>query len=148
MINEIWKSGKQIDEKNISTIEFKWKIKFPLKFRDLILNHNQAYPENNAFKTNAGRERLVGELLNFDLQGKFNVLTRYESVSDILPGNCFPFAVDPGGNLICFDYSRNLVPEIIFWNHEGTVVNGREVYDVEYVADSFDKFLAILYKPE
>ncbi|MOA62389.1 SMI1 / KNR4 family protein [compost metagenome] len=72
-----------------------------------------------------------------------------------------PFAFDPAGNLICFDYKeREENPVIVFWEHEGapekSVLVNNEGMDEEqaeetarknifYIADSFTEFLKKLH---
>ncbi|MFD1425200.1 SMI1/KNR4 family protein [Laceyella tengchongensis] len=54
-----------------------------------------------------------------------------------------PFADDPAGNFICFDY-RTLVagePIVVFFYHK------RDKDNIKKIADSFSQFLEMLYEP-
>ncbi|CAO1295871.1 unnamed protein product [Diamesa hyperborea] len=60
------------------------------------------------------------------------------------PNNIVPFSLDGGGNLICFDYRKNIStnePEIVVWHHEGAGTEG----ELSFVANSFDEFLDMLH---
>ena len=46
----------------------------------------------------------------------------YNDYKDTLPKKIIPFAFDPSGNLICFDYKAHEdSPIIVFWEHENAV---------------------------
>ncbi|CJH30980.1 SMI1 / KNR4 family [Streptococcus pneumoniae] len=47
------------------------------------------------------------------------MLQTYNSIKDRLVDKVYPFARDPFGNLLCFDYRNNpQSPTVVFWDHE------------------------------
>ena len=67
-----------------------------------------------------------------------------------LPYQTFPIATDPAGNYICLQFKIELEnPTVIFWDHEGVLnENDDEVYETEFIANSFDEFLDQLYRED
>lgn len=80
---------------------------------------------------------------------------------DTLPAELVPFAFDPAGNLICFDYKNDKNnPVVVFWEHENAgekemllreeglteeQVEERARENVFYIADTFTDFLNKLH---
>ncbi|MBP1905449.1 hypothetical protein J2Z32_002079 [Paenibacillus turicensis] len=78
-----------------------------------------------------------------------------------MPTGVIPFAFDPAGNLICFDYKNNEgSPVVVFWEHEGAwekfmlmqeeglskeQVENRARDNVFFVANSFTECLEKLH---
>lgn len=144
-----WRKGNKIDSGSLDKIETIWRVKLPEDFKEIVLSHNKGRPNLNVFNTTESKGRVFGGLLNFDLNEKVNVLSDYQILKERLPERIFPFAEDPGGNFICFDYRNNeSIPQIILWNHEGIVINERNIFKCELVSNSFSKFISQLYKTE
>lgn len=132
----------------INEVEKKWNVSLPLEFVEIIRQHNSGDPENNIFLTNESKERVFGQLLDFNLKNNNNVSKHYSFLEDILPKKTYPFAIDPAGNYICFDYKDSKNPQIIFWHHEGIIDGENEIHKVEGIAKTFNEFLNGLYKIE
>lgn len=82
-------------------------------------------------------------------------------IKDTLPTKIIPFAFDPAGNLICFDYKDHEEdPIVVFWEHENAAekemlireeglteeqAEERARENVFYVAGSFTEFLNKLH---
>ena len=142
-----WKYCEPLnDSKKIDKVEEIFGIKFPLDFSNILMDNNAGHPEKSLFDTNKSKERIFGSLLDFNLDNYNNILKVYLRIKDILPNDVFPFGSDPGGNYLCFDYRNNLIePEIIFWKHEGELIDGNEIYQTEYISINFKNFLMNLY---
>ncbi|WP_103068640.1 SMI1/KNR4 family protein [Aquimarina sediminis] len=118
-------------------------------FRKIILENNGGYPTKNIFDTDMSKEKVFSNLLDFNLNNSNNVLDVHSRIKDILPFKVYPFGSEPSGDYLCFDYNTdNLEPNIILWKHEGIVDNGEEVYETEYISNSFEEFLSRLYSEE
>lgn len=146
-----WLDGNKLnDVQNLNIIEKDWKVKLPSHLKSIIKDHNKSYPENYVFDTEKSKERVFGALLDFDLSSKNNIQHHFQAIRERLPEGVFPIAIDPGGNYICLDYriDKEAEPKIVLWDHEGFILDGKETYNIEYVASSFDNFLSGLYKDE
>lgn len=130
-------------------IKNNWSIELPDRFIELIINFNNGIPKKNFFDTE-NNQRMLGAFLNINKNINYNAFEVWESIKERLPGLVFPIASDPFGNFTCFDYRSNMKkPEVIFWKHEGYIdENGKEHYDTEFIAKSFDEFINKLYDSE
>jgi hypothetical protein len=158
MVNK-WKNVKALkNTESIKQVEEVWSIKFPESYINVVLKSNAGVSDPNAFDTNVSKGKYFAELLSFNLDAKNSILNEYGLISNQLPADVFPFAADPSGNYICFDYRKdNTRPTVVFWNHEEgfeieddqlvnpDVENESELHVIENVADNFDKFLEKVY---
>lgn len=127
----------------ISKVEDIFGVIFPKDFIEVIIKNDGAYPKPNRFKVN-GREEVFNNLLSFSEGDYSNIIDTYNDVRDRLIEKIIPFAEDPFGNLICFDYRVNNQLQIVFWDHE-KAVNCKDSA-ISYVCDSFSGFLSMLYE--
>lgn len=133
-----WILGKKnIDINTITIVECNLKIKFPKEYKTIVLEYNGASPEVNTFDTDKTKGRVAEYLLSFSLEEKMNIIETYEILKDRLPNNIIPVISDPFGNYICFDFTKNNVISVVFWNHENN--------SIERVSDSFNDFIQSLY---
>ena len=51
--------------------------------------------------------RVFGTLLSYDKDSSENIVKVYHNYVSSLPKGLVPFAFDPAGNLICFDYKEH-----------------------------------------
>ena len=161
-MNTLWQDVEKIDNKASRTIvEHKLGIVFPHLYLETIKKFNGGSPVNNVFDTEKTHERVFSNLLSFNLEGTTSILTVWEDNKERMPNGLIPFATDPGGNYICFDYRSTTEPSVIFWNHEENFVINAEneleypevdaeykLHGIEFVAPDFFEFLSILYKKE
>lgn len=133
----------EIEIDAISKVEDIFRVIFPKDFIEVIIKNDGAYPKPNIFKVN-GREEVFNNLLSFSEGDYSNIIDTYNDVSDRLIEKIIPFAEDPFGNLICFDYRVNNQPQIIFWYHE-KAFNCKDSA-ISYVCDSFSGLLSMLYE--
>ncbi|HDR6286682.1 TPA: SMI1/KNR4 family protein [Bacillus cereus] len=64
--------------------------------------------------------KAFGTLLSYDVDSREYIVKVYNQYISTLPNELVPFAFDPAGNLICFDYKNHKEdPIVVFWEHEG-----------------------------
>lgn len=157
-----WKFVEELkDENNIQLVEAVWKISFPKDFVSIVKKYNHGTADPGTFDTKQLKGRSFGELLDFNLDREYNILSEYELIKDRLPKKVYPFAGDAGGNYLCFDFNQNEnAPRILFWDHEQKfnvidneiVINDQdedyEQHYLEFVAFNLTELIAMLYKPD
>jgi cell wall assembly regulator SMI1 len=142
-----WEYKKPIDEKRIREVEMELGVHFPKSFFDCVLKNNAGRPKTKLlFDLGNEKEKVFGNLFNFNEdEDHFSILEAHEVLigEHEAPIELVPFADDPAGNFICFDY-RTLVagePIVVFFYHE------RDEDNIKKIADSFSQFLEMLYEP-
>jgi hypothetical protein len=139
-----------IDRNVIAQVGKAWRVTFPDDYVDCAMVNHGATPAAKCFDFPGHREAVFRALLGyFDAKSdneNLSITQMYEAVKDQLPERVYPFAMDPFGNLLCFDYrdSKRNAPTIVFWDHE--VDDPEEA--IAYVCDTFSELLAKLYEPE
>src|SRR5690625_172087 len=159
-----WKyTYNQISEQNVITIVSRVNFKVPESYIKCAAQNNGGHVEPKLFRVD-GKDKVFGSLLSYDESDMEYILKVYEDYKDTLPKKILPFAFDPTGNLICFDYKNlDTDPIVVFWEHEGAaeksvlINNGgmteeaaerKARENIYYVADSFTDFLNQLYDSE
>ena len=152
---------KLLNENSIPEVEKQLGVVFPEEFKTLVIeyNHGSAFPDT--FDTEHLTGKMFGELLNFNLNGKNDIIENYSWIADKLPKGVYPFSVDPSGNYLCFDYRKDTDnPSIVFWDHEQQFEieddeliipdhqNEYEYYRLEFVASHLQEFFDKLYGDE
>ncbi|MED4321160.1 SMI1/KNR4 family protein [Weizmannia sp. CD-2023] len=93
-------------------------FKFPKDYISCVAVNNGANVEPEIFNV-GNREKVFGTLLSFDKGNDEFIVDVYNSYKKTLPNGVVPFAFDPAGNLICFDYKNHEDnPIVVFWEHE------------------------------
>ena len=146
---------------NIQAVENRFGIKFPKDFIDIVRKFNHGTASPGTFDTEHLKGRSFGQLLDFNLENTYNIISEYELIQDRLPPKVYSFSGDAGGNYLCFDYRKSdNNPEVFFWDHEQKFEieddeliiedreNAYEQHYIEFVADNFTELLNILYEPE
>ncbi|MCY6485230.1 SMI1/KNR4 family protein [Clostridium aestuarii] len=135
-------TSKKISQETINRVQEKLGVKFPEDYLKCVKENNGGYPSLNLFDFTKKEGAVIKVLLSFDLNEYENILEVYKWVKDSLPSKVYPFAADPFGNYICFDYRTNKEePIIVFWdNKEANSENC-----IVYICDTFTKFLLKLY---
>lgn len=131
---------KPLDEKQIIEVEKLFGFQFPDDYKKCVLENNGGYPEPNIFDCDDGRIEVVfNNLISFTDENQ-NIKMFYEfSLQKLIP-----FATDPFGNLLCFDFRDNASsPKIIFYNCEES---GSTL--ITPVCESFTDLLERLYSLE
>ena len=136
-----WKVVRPLsDETPIKKLESIIGVAIPDDYAECVMENNAGYPSLKAFETTAGTERIFNNLLSLDERKDVNIFNTYESVLDATENKALlPFAEDPFGNYICFDFSDSAA-KVVFWEHE----TGKS----EAISAAFTEFLAKLKPTE
>lgn len=148
-----WRNVKKLKNSySITQVENEFGKKLPQDYKDLILHHNNGYPEPNTLNTTHKKGKAFGELLNFNLNEKGNILENYSWIKDKLPTHVYPITVTPGGDYLCFDYRENSSdPCIVYWDHEqiSDEIQGEDQkYSFDFVAGTMKELLYQLYESD
>ncbi|MGH1325927.1 SMI1/KNR4 family protein [Bacillus pretiosus] len=150
----------EVSETKIKEIGLQLGFQLPQDYIDCVKINGGASVLPEEF--NVGNvERCFGSLFSFDEESSEYIVKKYEIYKLTLPQNVFPIAIDPAGNLICFDYKEHEEnPIVVFWEHEGawekealmksegiTAEEAEEVAreNLFYIADNFTEFLNKLH---
>ncbi|UYX55567.1 SMI1/KNR4 family protein (plasmid) [Bacillus thuringiensis] len=110
---------KRVTDDQIKQLEQYLNIKFPNDFLECVQEYDGGYPTPDTFNIPNQDENSLNNLLTLDSDRKYSFLETYNNTKDRLPDKIYPFARDPFGNLLCFDYRNNTdSPRIVFWDHE------------------------------
>ena len=136
-----WKYVKPLDDISlIRKLENKMERTLPNDYVEFVIKHHAGRPSANLFKTLNGDERVFLRLISFDESQYVNMFTTFESFSSYVDAtHLLPFANDPFGNYICFDFSENPA-EVVFWDHETN--------KLDTVSKTFTDLVCMLYKTE
>ncbi len=161
MSNVKWRSWDDpVTKDDVTGVGKKIGVKFPLDYIEVAMNFNGAHVSPELFQVE-GKEKAFGILLTYDNEDDEHLLEVFHDFKDTLPQKVVPFAFDPAGNLICFDYKDDENnPIVVFWEHENTgekemlmheeglteeQAEERARENVFYVADTFTDYLDKLY---
>lgn len=135
-----WRRGKTIDENLILDVESRFNIKFPITYIKIVVENDGGRPYPKYFETD-NKDGSMNNLIPFDLNKEFNISWVYENSN--FPKGIYPFADDPGGNTICFDYrSNNDNPRIVFFEHELETDDKENFW---FISQTFDDFINLFY---
>lgn len=145
MENIIWDSiHGEVELNQIVKVEKALGIKFPKDYIGCAKINNGGYPSKEAFDFDARTEAVFNRLLSFHDDKKNYIVSVFNGIKDRLVDGVYPFADDPFGNHLCFDYrGNNKKPVIVFWDHEAAFMNIEEA--VFKVCDTFTELLEKLY---
>ncbi|WP_147536291.1 SMI1/KNR4 family protein [Bacillus marasmi] len=161
MSNIQWRSWDDpVTKIEVEKVGEKLGVKLPLEYIEIAMNYNGAHVSPDLFQVD-GKERVFGTLLTFDAEDDEYILEVFNDYKDTIPQKIIPFAFDPSGNLICFDYKNHEDnPIVVFWEHENAwekemlileeglseeQAEERARENVFYVAESFTAFLDKLH---
>ncbi|ALB44453.1 SMI1/KNR4 family protein [Clostridium beijerinckii] len=129
-----------VDDMTITKFEEKFSISFPKEYKECVIKYNGGHPIPNAFYFADKGEGVFDHLLSFTSDP--NIEDVYDIVSDYIPEKVIPFATDPFGNDICFDYRKNKQePNIVFRNQDEV---GEEA--IEFICETFVELLENLHE--
>jgi cell wall assembly regulator SMI1 len=116
-------------------------VTLPADFVAVARHHQGRAPSPCVFTLEDGTESVFNHLLHFDRSSPTSSLVgAWNDLRDILPSGLVPFAPDPGGNYLCFDFRESVVhPPIAFWAHDDPTG------PLQRVAPSFTALLALLH---
>ncbi|MDQ0928540.1 cell wall assembly regulator SMI1 [Bacillus atrophaeus] len=137
---------KPIGETTVKKIEKALDIKFPSDYVTTILNNNGARPSKKIFDFKNTKGAVFNRLHGLTEDSSSFILEVLEDYQDgrILPG-IVPFACDPFGNEICFDYRLNKEnPSVVFWDHEIAYEDPDKA--LSHICNSFTELVNKLYE--
>ncbi|WP_373231865.1 SMI1/KNR4 family protein [Cohnella sp.] len=139
---------QQVGREVISLVEKKLDIEFPSDYVDVALKYHGGSPSLEIFQISGHGKAVFGYLLSYDPDSSNYILEVYNDIIDRLPDKkVIPFANDPFGNFICFDYRKDADnPSIVFWEHE--IAFDSSDLSLLYVASSFSELLEMLCFPD
>ncbi|WEA45441.1 SMI1/KNR4 family protein [Priestia aryabhattai] len=139
-----WILTKKLEKtEELNRFEQTYSIKFPVQFKEIVLENNAGRPRPNVFDSSERTELVAKALLSFDSSHPDNIWDTYQHVKGRLPNDIVPFMSDQFGNYVCFDYQYSKKPAVVFWDHELSQFNPNK--SVGEVADDFEEFLNCLY---
>ncbi|MDA1649034.1 MULTISPECIES: SMI1/KNR4 family protein [unclassified Bacillus cereus group] len=121
MNNIIWSfmSKTPVTNEEIQAVEQYLNIKLPNDFVACVKKYDGGYPNPKVFDVPGQDENVFSDLLTLHIEDKYSIVQNYKSVKDRLVAKVYPFARDPFGNLLCFDYRNSTEsPTVVFWDHE------------------------------
>ena len=128
------------EEQDIISIESALSIKFPSDYIECAKKHNGGNPSFQVYDFEGKQEAVFNGLLGLCSKESNFILDVYEDVQDRLVKGVYPFADDPFGNLICFDYRNNTgIPTVVFWDHEISQENREKA--IIPICDTFTELL-------
>lgn len=133
---------EEIDSEIINNVEKSFGILFPEDYRECIKKNNGGYPEPNLYDFNEDEGGAVFDCLLSYTNKDANI----EVIFDImdLPKGIIPFARDPFGGLICFDYRDGIEsPVVVFFDPELD-----EDSKIKPICSTFTELLEGLYSDE
>ncbi|GGS05635.1 SMI1/KNR4 family protein [Deinococcus sedimenti] len=141
---EIWEqdSGRALGSReHLRSIEDTVGQPFPADYLHVLQTHNAAYFERQEFPVDTPdgpEDKSVAVLLSADgdEMDAESVLSQWRTLQDEhgLEPHVVPFGMDGGGNLVCFDFSAEGEPAVVYWQHD-------ETWPPLPVAESFAAFL-------
>ena len=110
-----WLYGKKLQNSDaITEFEKELNIQFPPEYKKIVSQYDGGTPVPQFFSTADNTEKVFNYLIKASqIQEMFRSLCR-EFNSDLL---LVPFADDPAGNFICFDFTTNKSnPQVVFFD--------------------------------
>lgn len=138
-----WLYGNEINKSLTKEVQLKLNRYFPKDYINCVLKNDGGYPIPGAFNVN-GKMEIFNNLFTLDLNKPCNILSVYKDLKNKMPQDIVPFARDPFGSMICFDYRRSNIPSICFWR-----INKKDdEKELEVVCETFSELLSLLYRVE
>ena len=106
-------------EESIRAAERTLGVRFPADYLAVARNNQGRSPSRGLFALEDGSDSVFNDLLHFEKAPSGNLVKTWLNYEDLLPKGVIPFATDPGGNLLCFDYRQSVdKPTVVFWEHD------------------------------
>lgn len=149
MNNIIWKRTiGELDMNDINKVEKHWGVTLPDDYKQCCINNHRGRPNPCVYDFEYKTGALFSYLLSFKEDNSYYILKDYNNIKDRLVDNVYPFADDPGGNFICFDYreGKDKTPKVVYWDHELAYEDPATA--IFYICDTFTELLSKLYESE
>lgn len=145
-MNIEWKfADDPIEESVIKGIQKKLGIAFPEDYIQCAIRNHGGSPRPKVYDFSGRKEAVFGSLLSFDEHEPTFILDVYDAIGKRLPDKVIPFADDPFGNYLCFDFrDKESNPTVVFWDHE----QPNRKTSLSKVCNNFTELLNKLYKPD
>jgi len=138
-----WKYVKaRPSRSDIRRVEASLGVSLPEDYLKCVKRHNGGRPQPCAFDAPGRKSAVFQHLLRIDPDAENGVTATLDALKDHIPAGYVPFAADPFGNYLCFEYPASGEPQIVFWDHES---EGSD--SLLPVSPSFSTFLDSLYEP-
>lgn len=134
----------ELSREAVLKVEEELGVSFPSDFVDCVLLKNGGQPIPDTFDLEGRKEAVFNSLIDLNVEESRNIIKVYNDLKNRLPESVYPFADDPFGNYLCFDYRDGKDPSIVFWDHE-TSIDGHNS-KVSFVCSSFSELLNKLYE--
>jgi SMI1-KNR4 cell-wall len=93
-------------------------VRFPPDFLAVARRNQGRTPTPCGYPLPDGTRSVFNNLLDFE-DSPSNYIETWRDLEDLLPERVVPFAPDPGGNYLCFDYRESATnPRVVFWAHD------------------------------
>jgi cell wall assembly regulator SMI1 len=129
-----------IEDKEIFEVENILGIKFPDDYKECVKKYHGGSPKPSSFDFKERKGAVFNNLLSFDPYDKYDYIVKVRNIVEGMVEGVYPFAADPFGNFVCFDYrdEKNNPPKVVFWDHE--------IAYICHICDNFTDFISKLYK--
>jgi hypothetical protein len=124
-------------------------VAFPADYKRIAIRFNGGRPDEREYEyfdptLNVEATMLFGDLLAITPEaGGEHLLEMMQRPPEFFPEGLVPFAVDPGDNLLCFDYRKSSSsPSVGIW-----LIGFEHGHDWVELAASFSAFLEKLHLP-
>ncbi|MGH3737561.1 MAG: SMI1/KNR4 family protein [Micromonosporaceae bacterium] len=149
MSSNITGSGPVLANEDLDAFERRTGRVIPAPYRAFLLQHNGGYPDPSDFliKGDGQTPELMGtveQFLGVGTDDEYAEMERYLTLyRDRIPGDYFPIAQDPGGNVICMATEGTDAGKIYFWDHEEEAEEGQPAsrQNLYLVASGLEEFL-------
>jgi len=128
----------------IERVEVYLGLTLPADYLGVAVSNSGGYPSRDAFDFEHKKEAVFNRLLSLHPDRENSIVNVYNEIRDRLVDGIVPFADDPFGNYLCFDYRGGEIPTIVYWDHEVAASTPEQA--VFYVSSSFSGLLAKLYE--
>ncbi len=151
---EISYDSGPIDISEIDAFENSVSKKFPDSYRELLSLHNALRPEKRLFKyiDRTTREEDIRDISFYGFGNAiadYNRITRVQDHDEVGHDGIVTFGRAANGDYIGFEYKTKNIendPIVVLMFHDRRDTSDKML--VNYVADSFEEFMDMLYKPE
>ncbi|PEI85225.1 SMI1/KNR4 family protein [Bacillus pseudomycoides] len=132
-----------ITEQIISEVEEKFNVIFPQDYKNCVMKYNGGHPVPNIFLFEDGGEGVFDCLLSYTNE-YISITVTYDIISPYIPKGIIPFATDPFGNKICFDFRNDKhSPTIVFYDSDEC-----DEQAIEYICNTFTNLIDSLHFSE
>jgi SMI1 / KNR4 family (SUKH-1) len=124
----------------VRSVEAALGARFPSDFLAVARCNQGRTPTPCCYRLPDGTRSVFNHLLHFEESPPAsNYVEAWRDLRDLLPERVIPFAPDPGGNYLCFDFRESETdPRVVFWAHD--IVDA----PLQPVAESFSELLDTL----